>query len=137
MPSAFVLVEAMPLTPNGKLDRRRLPAPDVEQADPQRVFVPPDTPTEQLLAEIWREILGIERISRHDSFFSLGGHSLLAVQVIGRLYKIFQVEVYLRLMFEAPTLSEFAEQLDTLLWIKNSASAPAASPVEDREEFSV
>ncbi|WP_340622360.1 phosphopantetheine-binding protein [Xenorhabdus siamensis] len=84
VPTAFVRLDAFPLTPNGKLDRRALPAPD-EEAFARQVYEAPQGETETTLAAIWRELLGIEQISRHDSFFALGGHSLLAVRMIERL----------------------------------------------------
>src|SRR5439155_3135706 len=84
VPSAFVQLDAFPLTPSGKLDRRALPAPDTG-AFAHQAYEAPQGELETTLAELWSELLGVERISRHDSFFALGGHSLLAVQLIERL----------------------------------------------------
>ncbi|MCZ6624678.1 MAG: non-ribosomal peptide synthetase, partial [Deltaproteobacteria bacterium] len=109
VPSAFVFLDALPLTLNGKIDRRALPAPDRVRPELEGTFVAPQTPNEELLAEIWSEILGVERVGIHDNFFELGGHSLLATQVISRVRKTFQVEVPLRTLFEMPTIEEFAE----------------------------
>src|SRR5204862_7701621 len=81
LPSAFVLLDALPLTPNGKLDRVALPAPDWNRAAPGRAYVAPSTPVEQALAGIWREVIHVERVGVHDSFFDIGGHSLTATQV--------------------------------------------------------
>ncbi|MEG4277142.1 amino acid adenylation domain-containing protein [Microcoleus sp. MON1_C1] len=111
MPSAFVLLEAMPLTPNGKIDRRSLPAPDTKTAEFESNFTEPRTPDEQLIAEIWAEVLGLERVGIHDNFFELGGHSLLATQAISRLREAFQVEVPLRSLFESPTVATVTESL--------------------------
>ncbi|MEG4404822.1 amino acid adenylation domain-containing protein [Microcoleus sp. MON2_D5] len=111
MPSAFVLLEAMPLTPNGKIDRRSLRAPDTNTAEFESNFVEPRTPDEQLIAEIWAEVLGLERVGIHDNFFELGGHSLLATQAISRLRQAFQVEVPLRSLFESPTVATVTESL--------------------------
>ncbi|MEG4144509.1 amino acid adenylation domain-containing protein [Microcoleus sp. Pol12B5] len=111
MPSAFVLLEAMPLTPNGKIDRRSLRAPDTNTAEFESNFTEPRTPDEQLIAEIWAEVLGLERVGIHDNFFELGGHSLLATQAISRLREAFQVEVPLRSLFESPTVATFTESL--------------------------
>jgi amino acid adenylation domain-containing protein len=111
MPSAFVLLEAMPLTPNGKIDRRSLRAPDTNTAEFESNFTQPRTPDEQLIAEIWAEVLGLERVGIHDNFFELGGHSLLATQAISRLREAFQVEVPLRSLFESPTVATVTESL--------------------------
>ncbi len=111
MPSAFVLLEAMPLTPNGKIDRRSLRAPDTNTAEFESNFTEPRTPDEQLIAEIWAEVLGLERVGIHDNFFELGGHSLLATQAISRLREAFQVEVPLRSLFESPTVATVTESL--------------------------
>jgi amino acid adenylation domain-containing protein len=111
MPSAFVLLEAMPLTPNGKIDRRSLRAPDTNTPEFESNFTEPRTPDEQLIAEIWAEVLGLERVGIHDNFFELGGHSLLATQVISRLREAFQVEVPLRSLFESPTVATVTESL--------------------------
>ncbi|MEG3918369.1 amino acid adenylation domain-containing protein [Microcoleus sp. T3_A4] len=111
IPSAFVLLEAMPLTPNGKIDRRSLKAPDTNTAEFESNFADPRTPDEQLIAEIWAEVLGLERVGIHDNFFELGGHSLLATQAISRLREAFQVEVPLRSLFESPTVATVTESL--------------------------
>jgi amino acid adenylation domain-containing protein len=108
VPSAFVSLEALPLTPNGKLDRRALPAPD-QSAVITRGYEAPVGELEVTLAEIWQELLGLERVGRHDHFFELGGHSLLAVQVVSRLRQRLRVEVALRELFAQPTLGEFAK----------------------------
>jgi amino acid adenylation domain-containing protein len=111
VPSAFVPLDALPLTPNGKLDRRALPAPDGGRPDLAGAFVPPRNAVEEVLAGIWAEVLGLERVGVHDDFFELGGHSLLAVQVIVRLSDIFQVDLPLRSIFETSSLAELAVML--------------------------
>jgi acyl carrier protein len=85
LPSAFVALEALPLTPNRKIDRKALPAPDGSRSDRDREHEPPATPTEQAIAAIWRELLGVEAIGRDDNFFDLGGHSLIAVESVARI----------------------------------------------------
>ncbi len=108
VPSAFVLLKELLLTPNGKVDRRALPTPD--QARPQlaATFVAPRTPVEERLAEIWIKILRLEQVGIYDNFFDLGGHSLLATQLMSRLRDAFQVEPPLRQFFAAPTIAELA-----------------------------
>jgi acyl carrier protein len=107
VPGAFVTLAALPLTPNGKLDRKALPAPDAE-ALVQRAYEPPQGPTEQTLAQIWSNLLGVETIGRHDHFFELGGHSLLAVQMIARVHTEFHVTIPMSVVFQKTRLSIFA-----------------------------
>ncbi|MEG4277135.1 amino acid adenylation domain-containing protein [Microcoleus sp. MON1_C1] len=110
LPSAFVMLEALPLSANGKVDRKALPAPDA--AFLPKTFVAPNTPVEKVLAGIWAEILGVEKIGIHDNFFiDLGGHSLLATQIISAVRDTFGVDVPLRSFFESPTASEQAAAL--------------------------
>jgi acyl-coenzyme A synthetase/AMP-(fatty) acid ligase len=110
VPAAFVRLESLPLTPNGKLDRRALPPP-AGDAYARRGYEAPVGETEQALAEIWCEVLRIERVGRHDDFFELGGHSLLAVQVISRVRQVLAVDLALRSVFESPTLSQLSQQV--------------------------
>jgi acyl carrier protein len=100
IPSAFVILEALPLTNNGKVNRQALPAP--EQIRTQ-IYIAPQTPAEEIVAGIWAEVLGITQVGIDDHFFDLGGHSLLATQVIAKLRQIFQIELPLRGLFDAPT----------------------------------
>ncbi|WP_458367964.1 amino acid adenylation domain-containing protein [Mycetohabitans endofungorum] len=110
VPSAFVQLDAFPLTPNGKLDRRALPAPDA-QAFAHQAYEAPQGELETTLAAIWSELLGVERISRHDSFFALGGHSLLAVRLMNRVAML-GIVLPLATMFAAPTLAGLAATLN-------------------------
>ena len=119
VPSVFMVLEKIPLTPNGKTDRRALPAPPTDRTASQQTGVAPRTPTEELLAQIWSAVLGRTQISMEDDFFAIGGHSLLATQVTARIKNIFKAEVPLRRMFEAPTIAKLAKVLDQL-----TASAP-------------
>jgi acyl-CoA synthetase (AMP-forming)/AMP-acid ligase II/acyl carrier protein len=108
VPSAFVGLEAFPLTPSGKVDRRSLPAPGLSEIRAENAYAEPRTPAEEQLVEIWEEVLGIERVGIHDDFFELGGHSLLAVRVVTRLNRHFGVELPLRTLFEHPTITGLA-----------------------------
>ena len=112
VPAVFVLLDAFPLTTNGKVNRRALPTPDDRRPELEQVFVACRTPTEELLAAIWSQVLGIERVGIYDNFFQLGGHSLLATQVVSRIREAFQVEMPLRRLFEAPTVAGLAESVD-------------------------
>ncbi|WP_438308704.1 amino acid adenylation domain-containing protein [Burkholderia pseudomallei] len=119
VPSAYVRLDAWPLTPNGKLDRRALPAP-ADDAYARAEYEAPRGAKEEALAAIWRELLHVERVSRHDNFFELGGHSLLAVQLVSRLRQALSVEVALSTVFDAPVLSALAERLEA----ENTAVLP-------------
>ena len=108
MPSAFVFLDSLPRSPNGKVDRNALPAPDLTGFELEQYFIAPQTSIEKVLGQIWTEILGLEQIGIHTNFFALGGHSLLATQVTSRLRGEFQVELPLRTLFEQPTIAALA-----------------------------
>src|SRR6185436_8314637 len=112
LPSAFIFLDALPLNPNGKIDRRALPMPDQAQSVSVQAYVAPRTPVEELLAGVWSNVLGRTPIGVHDNFFESGGHSLLATQVISRIRETFQVELSVRSLFESPTVAGLAEQID-------------------------
>ncbi|MBZ4418506.1 non-ribosomal peptide synthetase/type I polyketide synthase [Myxococcus sp. RHSTA-1-4] len=126
VPAFFVLLDALPLTPSGKLDRQALPAPDPAASATLRPFVAPRTPTEQTLAEAWMKALRVPRVGIHDDFFELGGDSLLATQVASRLRDTLQVEVPLERLFKATTIAGLAEHVDTLLWAARPQAGDAA-----------
>jgi len=111
LPAAYVLLDEFPLTPNGKVDRHALPPPDSRRSQPDSGFVAPRTPLEEGLAQIWGQVLGVARVGVQDNFFALGGHSLLATQVIARVRDMFDVELPLRTLFEAPTIAGVAEKM--------------------------
>jgi non-ribosomal peptide synthetase component F/acyl carrier protein len=108
VPGAYVQLERMPLSPNRKVDRKALPEPEGAGVERETEYVAARTPVEELLVEIWAELLGLERVSIHDNFFELGGHSLLATQLVSKLQQTLVIEVPLRQIFETPTIAEFA-----------------------------
>jgi len=114
VPSAFVSLDALPLMPNGKVDRRALPDPQAGSGADARMYIAPRTPMEQTLATLWGELLGVEQVGADDNFFDLGGHSLLATQLVSRLQETAHVELPVRALFEAPVLSQLAQQIDAL-----------------------
>ncbi len=113
VPAAVAVLEAMPLTPGGKLDRRALP--EVDAGAGAGAHVAPRTQTEQVLAAVWAEVLGVERVGAADDFFALGGHSLLATRAASRIREAFGAEVPLRALFEAPVLADLALRVDDAL----------------------
>ncbi|NMO18679.1 amino acid adenylation domain-containing protein [Pyxidicoccus fallax] len=132
VPSAFVPLSAMPLTPNGKVDRKALPAPDASASGATAAsYKAPRTPVEQRLAALWREVLGVERVGVANSFFELGGHSLLAVQVMSRIRATFGVDLPLRTLFEHRNVEALARVLEQL---GEGALAGASRSVDTREE---
>ena len=112
LPSVFVLLEAFPLTPNGKVDQRALPAPQHTRPELQKAFVAPCTPIEKVVAGIRSQILGIEQIGIHDDFIALGGDSLKAMQLIARLRRALQVRLPLARFYEARTIAELAKIIE-------------------------
>jgi len=108
VPSAFVLLGTLPLLPNGKLARQRLPDTDNSRPNLDTPFVVPETAVEQTLAKIWAEVLNVDQVGIHDNFFDLGGHSLAATRIISQVIKHFQVELPLRLLFQFPTVADMA-----------------------------
>ncbi len=135
VPQTFVLLKALPLTRNGKVDRSALPAPEQEQAELRRDFVPPRTPAEEVLAGIWAEVLGLEQVSIHDNFFGLGGHSLLVTQVISRARAAFEVDLPLRSIFESPTVAGLADGIEAARQAEKSMPSPAIVPVSRQKNL--
>ena len=125
VPWTFVALERMPLTANGKLDRKDLPAPQ-EMAPSESDYVAPETDTERAVASIWQEVLALPRVGRNDNFFELGGSSLVAAQVISRVRQVFAVELPLRALFENRTLVSLAQRVAEL---ETEAAASAIPPL--------
>ncbi len=125
IPAAFVQIDELPLTANGKLDRDALPP--MEQGRNADAVSEPQTPTEKQLAAIWRELLELERVGADESFFEIGGHSLLATQLSSRVRDAFRVELKLRDFFTYPTIREMAERIDdAILALLDSPQLEAA-----------
>nr|WSZ19204.1 amino acid adenylation domain-containing protein [Streptomyces canus] len=111
VPSAFVVLDRLPLTANKKVDRKALPAPEDERLELARGYIAPRTPVEEQLARVWADVLGVDRVGIHDNFFSLGGHSLLAMRVVNGLANKVQMDVPVRDLFAHPTVAGLAEHL--------------------------
>jgi amino acid adenylation domain-containing protein len=135
VPSGFVMLEAIPLTPNGKIDRRALPEPDTARPELESAYIAPRTAIEEVVAGIWTQVLGLEQVGMRDRFFDLGGHSLLATQVISRLREAFQVEIPLRSLFESPTVAGLAERIETACRAQQNLQIPPLVPVSREEKL--
>ncbi|HWS53455.1 MAG TPA: amino acid adenylation domain-containing protein, partial [Pyrinomonadaceae bacterium] len=129
MPAAFVTLDALPLTPNGKVDRRALPPPGQSRPAPDESFAAPRNLVEELLAQMWADVLRVSQAGIHDNFFELGGHSLLATQIVSRVRQTFSVELPLRRLFESPTVAALAEAVERELRAGARAELPPISPV--------
>jgi amino acid adenylation domain-containing protein len=131
VPSSFVTLDAFPLTPSGKVDRKALPEPEAARDRQHLAPIPPRGPVEELIAGLWSELLGVSRVGAEDSFFELGGHSLLATQLVSRLRRAFGVEVPVRQLFETPTVAGLAGAVQAA---RQGSPAPPIRPVpRDRE----
>ncbi|MEE8584938.1 MAG: amino acid adenylation domain-containing protein, partial [Acidobacteriota bacterium] len=132
LPSLFVRLQELPLTPNGKLDRKALAEAASPHAGPESAA--PRTPTEELLAGIWADLLGLERVGPCDNFFERGGHSLLATQVVSRIRGAFSVELPLRRLFEAPRLGQLARRIDEACLAGEKSLAPPLERQSRRDD---
>ncbi|MEG4211267.1 amino acid adenylation domain-containing protein [Microcoleus sp. S13_B4] len=129
VPSAFVVLESLPVTANGKVDRLALPVPEPIKLEWAGGYVAPHTSIEEVLVKIWAEVLGIKRVGIRDNFFELGGHSLLATQLVSRVRDAFGVELPLRRVFEAPTIAELSKIVESLKDKNAKSEAPALVPI--------
>jgi acyl-coenzyme A synthetase/AMP-(fatty) acid ligase/acyl carrier protein len=125
VPSAFVVLDALPMTPSNKVDRKALPAPEWARRDQETKYVEPRSETEKVLAEITSTLLHVPMVGVYDNFFDLGGHSLLATQFISRVRDALNIEIPLRSLFEHPTIAELAEAIDILRASPQESMAPA------------
>jgi hypothetical protein len=130
VPSAFVVLESLPLTPNGKLDRRALPAPDLA-GYPRRQYEAPQGDVEQVLVQIWQELLLVERVGRLDNFFELGGHSLLSVKLVSRVSKTLGVQMSVITVFRHPTIQQLAQEAESLRLAAQAAVNPEVAEFEE------
>ena len=129
IPAALVHLAEMPLTPNGKVDRRALPAPEQNRAMLRIDYAAPRTAIEEILVNIWSEVLGVAQVGIHDNFFELGGHSLLATQVISRVRQAFSIELALRALFEAPEVAKLAIEVESAMRVEGGVVAPPLQAV--------
>ncbi len=134
VPVAFIILDTLPVTPHGKVDRHSLPAPSQQTLDGARLWEAPRTPDEELLATIWTQVLHSEQVSRHDQFFEVGGHSLLATQLVARVRDLFGIELPLRTIFETPTLLGLAGTIDEARRGQQKLLAPPITPHEREAE---
>ncbi|MBZ5723307.1 MAG: AMP-binding protein, partial [Acidobacteriia bacterium] len=130
VPVAVVDMARLPLSPNGKVDRKHLPAPDYTRPELAGEYQTAHTPAEEVIAGIWAEVLKLDAVGVHDDFFALGGHSLLATQVVSRMRQAFQVELPLRSLFEAPTVAGLAERVESMQRQQHGLQAPPLVPVK-------
>jgi len=135
IPTAFVLLESLPQTSNGKIDRKALPTPDISARQMQE-YVAPRNPTEEILAGIWGDVLGVEKIGVHDNFFELGGHSLLVMQVVSRIQSKFQTKIPIRTLFEEMTIEGLAKTIEAIRWLNENSITNKANE-KDYEEFEI
>jgi acyl carrier protein len=114
VPSMFMFLQSLPITSNGKLDLKALPAPDQIRPELEETLAPPRTPVEEILASIWSGVLKLDKVRIHDNFFDLGGHSLLATQVVSRIREAFRIELPLRAIFEWPTVVSLSNHIESI-----------------------
>ena len=126
VPTWFMLLKKLPLTVNGKVDRRSLPAPERQVEQESGASVVPHTAIEELLAQLWCDVLGRSQVSRYDSFFELGGHSLLAMRLLAQVQAVFQVELPVRVVFDQPTIAGLAQHIE---WVRRSGEGIEMPPL--------
>ncbi|MFB2922992.1 non-ribosomal peptide synthetase [Aerosakkonema funiforme] len=133
VPSVFVMLESVPLTPNGKVDRTALPTVDTLSLNIEEDYIAPRTSVEEVLVKIWGKVLGRQQLGVHDNFFELGGHSLLATQLTSRIRDAFQIDLPIRTLFETPTVASLARYIETMSWAAINLDS-SNSTAHDREE---
>ncbi len=115
VPSAFVKLDSLPTTPNGKVNRHALPIPASTRSELAETFVAPEGPVAEMLADVWQEVLGVTQVGIHDNLFQLGGHSLLAIQIVSRLNRDYELQIPVRWLFEYPTIAELTSAIVKIL----------------------
>ncbi|MDZ7401244.1 MAG: amino acid adenylation domain-containing protein [candidate division KSB1 bacterium] len=129
VPAIFIQLEKLPITPSGKIDRRRLPEPDMELLFGRQPYVAPRHPTEEIIANFFSQILDLPQVGIHDNFFHLGGHSLLATRLLSRIRDTFQIDLELKSIFEGPTVAEIAACVEATRLAQQGLSAPPMTSV--------
>jgi acyl-coenzyme A synthetase/AMP-(fatty) acid ligase/acyl carrier protein len=137
VPSAFVFLDEFPMTPNRKVNRKALPAPEVYQSDTARDLVLPRNATEQKIAGIWQSVLARSSLGVHENFFELGGHSLLAARVISQIREEFHIDLPLRVLFLTPTIAAVSEAVDTMLWAIQGPSTESDMHANTKDELEI
>jgi amino acid adenylation domain-containing protein/FkbM family methyltransferase len=135
VPSAFVALDSLPVSPSGKIERRALPAPQDVKSIAGDEYVAARTPVEEVLASIYAEVLNVEQVGIDDSFFDLGGHSLLATQFISRVREAFGIELSLRTIFETPSVAGLAQAIEAMLQADKGLQAPPIVPVSRERQL--
>jgi acyl carrier protein len=136
VPFSFIMLDDLPLTSNGKIDRRALPAPGNARPELDDIYVAPRTPTEEMLATIWEGVLGIKGIGVYDNFFEMGGHSLMATQLISRVREAFNVELPVKVFFTGdPTIARLADEIEEIR-LSQSSDDDIAAMLKDLDELS-
>jgi acyl carrier protein len=134
-PSAFVLLDALPRTPNGKINRKALPAASDTLMDLGKDYVVPRTSLERELAGIFAEVLGVKRVGLHDDFFELGGHSLLVARAVARIRNAMSIEVPFRTLFVKTTVADLARHIEALQYVDGQSTVPGKADDQEREEI--
>jgi len=129
IPATFVVLEELPLSPNGKIDRKALPVPDYDENERQTPFIAPRNHQEEKLAEIWHQVFGLEKIGVNDNFFHLGGHSLIATQILSRIRDIFQVEVSFKELLEHPTIGDLSQTITEQQQVEKTTRFKTIKPI--------
>lgn len=136
-PSQFIVLNSLPLLPNGKVDRRSLPEVETVRPELEAPFVPPRTLTEELLAGIWANVLDLNQVGIYDNFFELGGHSLLAIRLISQVRNTFQIELSLRSLFELPTVAGLSDRIEEARQNKQGLQIVPLVPVSREQDLQI
>jgi len=136
IPGTFVVMETLPRTRTGKVDRKNLPQPQSQRSEYGKEYVAPQTEVESVIAEVWQKLLRVDRVGINDNFFELGGHSLLATQVINKLRETYSIELPLRTIFESPTIAGLAGQVEVIVKQKKEDAEKVAQIIKAIKDLS-